>query len=170
MSEEEEEEDDDDDDDGEEGEDRISARNGGSGERTRVTVKKTRFHSLIEENGVVLMPGCYDALSAAIIENEGFHAGFISGYALSASLLGKPDFGFLTYVAAISFRFFFFQFADAILNLADLIRLYCFVRCPRRSLSHSFYTDLDFCGRSFFLCVCLPFVILHLAFNPYSLI
>lgn len=57
---------------------------------------KTRFHKLIEENGVVLMPGCYDALSAVIIQNAGFDAGFISGYALSASLLGKPDFGFLT--------------------------------------------------------------------------
>lgn len=42
------------------------------------------------------MPGCYDALSAAIVQNAGFDASFISGYALSASLLGKPDFGFLT--------------------------------------------------------------------------
>lgn len=42
------------------------------------------------------MPGCYDALSAAIVQRSGFSAGFISGYALSASLLGKPDFGLLT--------------------------------------------------------------------------
>jgi len=42
------------------------------------------------------MPGCYDALSAAIVQQTGFSAGFISGYALSASLLGKPDFGLLT--------------------------------------------------------------------------
>ncbi|XP_031505114.1 carboxyvinyl-carboxyphosphonate phosphorylmutase, chloroplastic-like [Nymphaea colorata] len=46
--------------------------------------------------GIVLMPGCYDALSAAIVQKSGFSAGFISGYALSASLLGKPDFGLLT--------------------------------------------------------------------------
>ncbi|RWR90207.1 carboxyvinyl-carboxyphosphonate phosphorylmutase, chloroplastic-like protein [Cinnamomum micranthum f. kanehirae] len=56
----------------------------------------TRIHRLIEEQGVVLMPGCYDALSAAIVQKSGFSAGFISGYALSASLLGKPDFGLLT--------------------------------------------------------------------------
>ncbi|ERN04063.1 hypothetical protein AMTRI_Chr11g156780 [Amborella trichopoda] len=56
----------------------------------------TRIHRLIEEQGAVLMPGCYDALSAAIVEKSGFSAGFISGYALSASLLGKPDFGLLT--------------------------------------------------------------------------
>lgn len=56
----------------------------------------TRIHKLIEKEGVVLMPGCYDALSAAIVEKTGFTAGFISGYALSASLLAKPDFGLLT--------------------------------------------------------------------------
>nr|KJB29034.1 hypothetical protein B456_005G083900 [Gossypium raimondii] len=57
---------------------------------------QTRFHRLIEDQGIVLMPGCYDALSAAIVQQSGFTAGFISGYALSASLLGKPDFGLLT--------------------------------------------------------------------------
>ncbi|KAG8499408.1 hypothetical protein CXB51_005925 [Gossypium anomalum] len=57
---------------------------------------QTRFHRLIEDKGIVLMPGCYDALSAAIVQQSGFTAGFISGYALSASLLGKPDFGLLT--------------------------------------------------------------------------
>ncbi|XP_058097365.1 carboxyvinyl-carboxyphosphonate phosphorylmutase, chloroplastic-like [Magnolia sinica] len=56
----------------------------------------TRIERLIQEQGVVLMPGCYDALSAAIVQKSGFSAGFISGYALSASLLGKPDFGLLT--------------------------------------------------------------------------
>lgn len=62
----------------------------------------TRIHRLIEEQGVVLMPGCYDALSAAIVQKSGFSAGFISGYALSASLLGKPDFGLLTYASSHS--------------------------------------------------------------------
>ncbi|CAA7013469.1 unnamed protein product [Microthlaspi erraticum] len=57
---------------------------------------QTRIHRLIEEQGIVLMPGCYDALSAAIVQQTGFSAGFVSGYALSASLLGKPDFGLLT--------------------------------------------------------------------------
>ncbi|CAI0395849.1 unnamed protein product [Linum tenue] len=61
-----------------------------------VRMQQTRFHTLIQEQGTVLMPGCYDALSAAIVQKTGFSAGFISGYALSASLLGKPDFGLLT--------------------------------------------------------------------------
>ncbi|CAG7904823.1 hypothetical protein IGI04_028984 [Brassica rapa subsp. trilocularis] len=57
---------------------------------------QTRIHRLIQDQGIILMPGCYDALSAAIVQQTGFSAGFISGYALSASLLGKPDFGLLT--------------------------------------------------------------------------
>ncbi|MQL92994.1 hypothetical protein Taro_025645 [Colocasia esculenta] len=57
---------------------------------------KTRFHRAIEKEGAVLMPGCYDALSAAIIQRSGFGAAFISGYAVSASMLGQPDVGLLT--------------------------------------------------------------------------
>ncbi|KDP43077.1 hypothetical protein JCGZ_25263 [Jatropha curcas] len=56
----------------------------------------TRVHRLIEDQGIMLMPGCYNTLSAAIVQNTGFTAGFISGYAVSASLLGKPDVGLLT--------------------------------------------------------------------------
>lgn len=57
---------------------------------------KTRIQKAIEEDGIVLMPGCYDALSAAIVQKTGFSTGFISGYAVSASFLGKPDIGLLT--------------------------------------------------------------------------
>eukprot|EP00897_Mesotaenium_endlicherianum_P008854 jgi/Mesen1/7998/ME000425S07199 len=56
----------------------------------------TRIHKLLQESGSLLLPGCYDALSASIVQKTGFAAGFISGYATSASLLGKPDFGLLT--------------------------------------------------------------------------
>lgn len=52
---------------------------------------QTSIHRLIQDQGIVLMPGCYDALSAATIKKTGFSAGFISGYALSAVLLGKSD-------------------------------------------------------------------------------
>ncbi|XP_074562337.1 carboxyvinyl-carboxyphosphonate phosphorylmutase, chloroplastic-like [Curcuma longa] len=58
--------------------------------------RKTRLHRLIEEEGIVLMPGIYDALSAAVLQSLGFKAGFVSGYAVSASRLGMPDIGLLT--------------------------------------------------------------------------
>ena len=44
----------------------------------------------------VLMPGVYDALTARIAAQVGFDVVFISGYSVSASRLGEPDFGFLT--------------------------------------------------------------------------
>lgn len=59
--------------------------------------RKTTMHKLIEKHGIVLMPGVYDALSASILRKSGFHAGFISGYSVSASHLGMPDIGLLTY-------------------------------------------------------------------------
>jgi methylisocitrate lyase len=44
----------------------------------------------------VLMPGLYDALTARIAARVGFEVVFISGYSVSATRLGEPDFGFLT--------------------------------------------------------------------------
>jgi methylisocitrate lyase len=44
----------------------------------------------------VLMPGVYDALTARIASQIGFDVVFISGYSVSATRLGEPDFGFLT--------------------------------------------------------------------------
>lgn len=40
--------------------------------------------------------GCYDALSAKILQQSGHQAAFISGAAVSASQLGEPDLGLLT--------------------------------------------------------------------------
>ncbi len=42
------------------------------------------------------MPGVYDAVSAKIAARSGFEVIFITGYSLSATLLGEPDFGILT--------------------------------------------------------------------------
>jgi methylisocitrate lyase len=42
------------------------------------------------------MPGLYDALSARIAAEIGFEVVFVSGYSVSATRLGEPDFGFVT--------------------------------------------------------------------------
>jgi 2-methylisocitrate lyase-like PEP mutase family enzyme len=44
----------------------------------------------------VLMAGCFDALSARLAVGAGFETLFLSGYATAATLLGLPDFGYLT--------------------------------------------------------------------------
>lgn len=42
------------------------------------------------------MPGCFDALSAKLIENAGFEAAAISGFAVEGAHLGGPDIGLMT--------------------------------------------------------------------------
>jgi 2-methylisocitrate lyase-like PEP mutase family enzyme len=44
----------------------------------------------------VLMAGCYDALSARLATGAGFETLFLSGYCTAATLLGMPDFGYVT--------------------------------------------------------------------------
>lgn len=43
----------------------------------------------------VVIPGVHDALAAKLAKRAGFSAVFVSGFGLSASLLGEPDFGFI---------------------------------------------------------------------------
>jgi carboxyvinyl-carboxyphosphonate phosphorylmutase len=58
--------------------------------------KTTRLKQLIQDSKVLMMPGAYDALSAKIIEAAGFDAVQVSGFGLSASLLGQADAGLIT--------------------------------------------------------------------------
>ena len=44
----------------------------------------------------VLMPGVWDALSVRLAAEASFDTVFLSGYAVSGTLLGLPDFGYLT--------------------------------------------------------------------------
>ncbi len=43
----------------------------------------------------VLLPGCYDALGARLVEQAGFDAVYMTGFGTAASLLGRPDVGLL---------------------------------------------------------------------------
>ncbi len=57
--------------------------------------KRRRLASLLRRKSV-LVPGAYDALSALLIEDNGFEAGYVTGAGLSVGLLGRPDIGLLT--------------------------------------------------------------------------
>jgi len=46
--------------------------------------------------GIILSPGVYDCLSAKIAERTGFEVIFTSGFGISGSVLGYPDYGLLT--------------------------------------------------------------------------
>jgi methylisocitrate lyase len=58
--------------------------------------KANLIRQLVTAKGTLVMPGVYDALSAKIAARAGFEVIFITGYSLSATLLGEPDFGLLT--------------------------------------------------------------------------
>jgi 2-methylisocitrate lyase-like PEP mutase family enzyme len=44
----------------------------------------------------LIVPGCYDALSARVLERAGFPAVYMTGYGTSLALLGLPDAGLAT--------------------------------------------------------------------------
>lgn len=58
--------------------------------------KAQLIRQALAKHGQLIMPGVYDALSAKIASRAGFEVIFITGYSLSATLLGEPDFGLLT--------------------------------------------------------------------------
>jgi methylisocitrate lyase len=58
--------------------------------------KANLIRTLLKDKGQLIMPGVFDALSAKIANRAGFEVLFITGYSLSATLLGEPDFGLLT--------------------------------------------------------------------------
>jgi len=64
--------------------------------------KAQMIREVLKEKGVLVMPGVYDCLSAKIASRAGFDVIFITGYSLSATLLGEPDFGLLTQTDLLS--------------------------------------------------------------------
>lgn len=56
-----------------------------------------RLRALLDRPGILLMPGCHDAMSARLVEEAGFELGFMSGFAVSAARLGMPDTGLISY-------------------------------------------------------------------------
>jgi 2-methylisocitrate lyase-like PEP mutase family enzyme len=56
-----------------------------------------RLASLLGEGRLIVMPCCFDALSAKLIEAAGFPLTFMSGFAVAATRLGLPDTGLISY-------------------------------------------------------------------------
>ncbi len=55
-----------------------------------------KLKKLLQEDDIILAPGCFDALSSLIAHKTGFKAMVMGGYANSATKIGKPDLGMLT--------------------------------------------------------------------------
>ena len=59
--------------------------------------KATKLRELISSGIFLPMPCCFDALSGKMIEQAGFNLTFMSGFAASASRIGAPDLGLMSY-------------------------------------------------------------------------
>ena len=60
-----------------------------------------RLRQLLAQPDVVVTPGCFDALSAKLVERAGFGATFMGGFAVSAARLGMPDTGLISYAEMV---------------------------------------------------------------------
>lgn len=61
--------------------------------------RSAKLRKLIAD-GIVMMPGAFNALSARMIEREGFEAVYLSGAVLANSVGGLPDVGMMTLTEA----------------------------------------------------------------------
>ncbi len=57
----------------------------------------TALKDLITNGSFISAPGVFDPLSARVAEQSGANALYMTGYGVSASLLGKPDAGLVSY-------------------------------------------------------------------------
>ena len=58
--------------------------------------KTTQLRTLLKSGRTQFIPGCFNAMSAKVIDGVGFPAIYMSGYGTSLSLTGLPDAGLVT--------------------------------------------------------------------------
>lgn len=63
---------------------------------------RKKLRQLIEDQKILVAPGAHDALTAKAIEQAGFDAVYMTGYGQSASHLGQPDVGLMTFTEMLS--------------------------------------------------------------------
>ncbi len=58
--------------------------------------RPAKLRRLLREKDFLVMPGCFNALSARLIEQAGFDAIYISGAGLASNFVGVPDIGLVS--------------------------------------------------------------------------
>ncbi|MBT6096626.1 MAG: isocitrate lyase/PEP mutase family protein [Rhodospirillaceae bacterium] len=71
------------------------------------------LRQLLAEPGIIPMPGVFDAVSVRLAEQAGFKAAFMSGFMVSASRIGMPDTGLISYA----------EMADQGRNICDAVSI-----------------------------------------------
>jgi len=60
------------------------------------TTSAQRLRQLLAEDAITVAPGAADSLSAKLVQRAGFQAVYMTGFDVTASLIGTPDLGLLT--------------------------------------------------------------------------
>ncbi|MDF1793011.1 MAG: isocitrate lyase/phosphoenolpyruvate mutase family protein [Thalassobaculaceae bacterium] len=60
-----------------------------------MTETTERMRALLKGDGIVLAPGCWDALTGLLVEQAGFEAAYVTGAGIAYSRLGRPDIGLM---------------------------------------------------------------------------
>ena len=63
---------------------------------SKFEAQRAALKQKLTSGDMIIVPGIYDGLSARIADAQGFDVLYLSGYGVSASLLAKPDNGFLS--------------------------------------------------------------------------
>lgn len=71
------------------------------------------LRTLLSKGGLNVMPCCFDVLSAKLIQQQGFELTFMSGFAASASRIGEPDLGLMSYTEVL----------DCVRNISDKVSI-----------------------------------------------
>ena len=58
--------------------------------------KGQKLRDTLSKPGILVLPGVHDCVSVKLAQKVGFEVVFTSGFGISATMLGKPDLGFLT--------------------------------------------------------------------------
>ena len=62
-----------------------------------MSTRTERLRQLLAEPGLIVLPGCHDAISARIMERAGFPVAFMIGLAVSAARIAAPDTGLISF-------------------------------------------------------------------------
>ena len=73
----------------------------------------TKLSERLKQPELLVAPGCYDALSAVLIERAGFEAAYVSGASIAYTRFGRPDIGLVS----------FSEVADCVAAIGDRVEI-----------------------------------------------
>lgn len=79
----------------------------------------SRLRDLLQKNEILVVPGGGSPLELRLIEQQGFAAGYVSGYATAAARYAEPDIGLIAYA----------DIEDAVLSIRRVTHLPLIVDC-----------------------------------------